>query len=317
MEEQIFYSPEDVIAANLRETALQIGALTEQEIAHLSELAIEIVSGDVDSPELIASLPDHRPPHFPLPSLPQNAEMIARLQRQTAIWKSVMLCTELRRLLSDEHALSPDRFFSEQEELDETAKNRVVYQRNSYADNAFLRFAKHLDTPLRALYAGGFTGVCEEVYNGSCEYAILPIENSAEGPLNSFTRLIDRYGLKIAATCDVPTADGSRITRFALLRRTLSLLQPSFQNDLFFEFIAPLQGEPSIIDVLAAAHCCGLQLSRLDTRAPSEENSHLPAERVVLHTNRGDLYAYLLYLAMELPQYTPVGIYPHLTEDQS
>ena len=316
MDELRSYSPEDVIAVNLRETALQMSMVTEQEMAHLREQAVEIVTGVEHSQDLLAALPDHRPPRFVPSPLPQNAQMLERHRRLSSVWRSVLLCTELRRLLEREGEMTFDRFFAEQEETEQAAQGRVVYQRNSYADTAFLRFAKLLGKDPRAVYTGGFTGVCEEVYNGTCEYCILPIENSAEGPLNSFTRLIDRYDLKIAATCDVPTTDGSRITRFALLRRTLTLPPSLGANDLFFEFIAPLEGEPSITDVLSAAQCCGLRLSRLDTRAPSQEELSLPTERVVLRTDQGDLAAFLLYLAMELPQYTPVGIYPHLTENK-
>ena len=158
--------------------------------------------------------------------------------------------------------------------------------------------------------------MCEEVYNGNCEYCILPVENSAEGPLNSFSRLIDRFELKISATCDVPTNDGSRTTRFALLRRDLLPLSRSREQVLLFEFSVPLSEHPLTADLLNAASCCGLQLCRLDSRPyPGVDRSSL-STHFLFRVENGDLYSYLLYLFMEAPQFSPIGIYLHLDDEK-
>lgn len=315
MEDFHSYSPEDVIASNLREVAERLNVAYEQEMAHLCEAGAEIVSGGMDSADFIASLPDHRPPRFFPSALPQNREMLQKINDTQSVWRSVVLCREICRRLRSENVSIPTLFFPDQDDLSEAALGRVIYQRNSYADNAYLHFAAQIASP-RAVYAHSFAGVCEEVYLGNCEYAILPLENSAEGPLTGFARLIDRYELKIAATCDIPTTDTTRITRFALLRRTLSPPESFDRKELFFEFTAPLSQEPSIAAILSAAEFCGLSLCRFDSRLRQVGDESYPIVHTVLQKAGGDLASFLLYLAMEAPHCEHVGIYFHSYEQK-
>lgn len=315
MADFLAYSPEDVIDANLRETAERMNVTLEQEIAHLRELAAETVTENGLTPDFLAALPDHRPPRFESRAslLPQNADMAERFGAAYSVWKSVLLCSELHTLLSTQRALSPDDFFMEAEELSDTAQERIIYQRNSYADNAYLRFASILSHS-RAVYTHSFETVCEEVYNGSCEYCILPLENTTEGPLTSFTRLIDRYALKIAATCDIPTTDGTRITRFALLRRSLI---PTIRMEVpvrYFECAIPFDHSPTAADVLCAAQHCGLKLCRLDSRTHQTEYGPRPHIHFVFEAEDDHLTVFLLYLAMEAPHFDAVGLYSHLSD---
>jgi prephenate dehydratase len=315
MADFLAYSPEDVIDANLRETAERMNVTLEQEMAHLRELAAEIVTENGLTPDFLAALPDHRPPRFDSRAslLPQNADMAERFGAAYGVWKSVLLCSELHTLLSAQKALSPDDFFMEAEELSDTAQGRIIYQRNSYADSAYLQFAPILSHP-RAVYTHSFETVCEEVYNGSCEYCILPLENTTEGPLTSFTRLIDRYALKIAATCDVPTTDGTRITRFALLRRGLTPTIRIKSSLRYFECALPLDMSPSAADLLCAAQHCGLKLCRLDLRSHQTENGLRPTTHFVFEAEDEHLMVFLLYLAMEAPHFDPVGLYSQLSD---
>jgi len=315
MEDFRSYSPEDVISANLRETAERISLMREQEMAHLCEQGAQIVADGSHSPDFIASLPDHRPPQFSFDALPQNAEMLQKEAALQAVWKSVVLCREIRRRLEAEKALRPTLFFPEPDIPSEAARGRVIYQRNSYTDNAYLCFAEQLASA-RAVYTHSFSTVCEEVYHGNCEFCILPLENSAEGLLNSFARLIDRYELKIVATCDIPTTDAGRVTRFALLGRNLIPPASFASGELFFEFTAPLTPSPSVAAILSAAECCGLSLCRLDSRLRQSDEGSYPIAHIVLQTAGGDLSSFLLYLAMEAPHCDRVGIYFHVTEKQ-
>ncbi len=315
MSEFLAYSPEDVIVANLDETDGRMRSLCEQEAAHLRELAAEIVSGAAEVSDLIASLPEHRPPEGRFEDvLPENRPMLEHLYRMRGVWKNVLLCTEIERLLNGvQNALQIEDFWEEATETDPAARGRVIYQRNSYADSAYLRFAEILPLP-RAVYTHSFNAVCEEVLRGNCEYCILPLENSTEGPLNSFARLIDQYELRIAATCNVPTTDGTRITRFALLCRELSTVSEASRNARrFFDFSLPVDLSPSQESILYAAACCGLVCNRIDSRAHRNEGVVQPVTQFSFFADSGNLRAFLLYLAMEAPQCNPVGYYAHLT----
>lgn len=312
MKEFQSYSPEEAIEENLRELAARMELVGEQEIAHLYELAAEIASNFVAHPDWLGSLPDHSPPKFsPTPTaLPQNRQALSDLHRIGTIRHSVLLCKEIGRRLNERVTISPAFFFSDSEPAPKKELYRVAYQRNSYADNAFLQFSEHQKN-LRVSYTHSFQSACEDVYNGICDFCILPVESAAEGQLNSVSRLIKQFDLKIAASCGIIGSDPLRSTRFALLRKQLTPLL-NLGKEVFLEFSVPLVGSPSVSELLFAAELCGMTLHRLDTLPDIDEPNRFSVH-ILLQTEKADLCAYLLYLAMEAPHYNPIGIYSHIS----
>ena len=313
-----FYSPEDVIAVNLRESAERTCTVWEQEMAHLRELASHVTEESAPNAEFAHTLPEHRPPRFS--ELFRNLRADARFGQQLAqirtTEQAVYLCLEICKQFRQHGAVAEEALLTEEsEELAEHARDRIIYQRNSYADNAYLCFAELLKSP-RALYAHSFSAICEEVYNGSAEFCILPLESSSEGMLNSFARLIDRYELKTVATCDVPATDAQRSTRFALLRRDLVPLPvPPHSKHRLFACSARLDASPSPAELLCAAQLCGLELYRLDSRVPIDgEDPHAHTLHYVFRLGQSDLSAFLLYLSMEVPHCTLDGFYFHIEQ---
>ena len=304
------YSPEDIIAKNLAECEQRKSLVQEQELAHLYELAAEIAQTRELS-ELLTSLPDHRPSLLPsehraikVPDLLHSSQ--SRQQTHT----KAMLCLALHHTLSQERAIPVGAYFSDAEEPTPTAYQRIVYQRSGYTDAAYLQLSALLSEP-RAAYSHSFLSACEEVYNGHCEYCILPLENSTEGQLGSFSRLIERYDLKIAATCDIVGNDTGRVTRFALLHKHILPLFHLGGTEAFFECSLPLGNNPDVTDVLYAAQLCGMRLYRIDSQ-PRQGGDTQFSVHLSFRIANADLQAFLLYLAMEVPHYTPIGLYPHL-----
>ncbi|MBQ9773681.1 MAG: hypothetical protein IJW30_03365 [Clostridia bacterium] len=305
------YSPTEIIAANLREGAERFDALHVQELAHLRELATQILS-TVPLSELLQALPDHRPPAA---SPTQDAQALApalsaRLCGLHATHRSVMLALMLSHLLRQDKALPTGMFFTDTETVLPEASHKIIYQKSSYTDEAYLTLSSLLTNP-QAVYAHSFPASCEAVYNGACEYCILPIENAVEGQLNAFARLIDRYELKIAATCEIPESSAARSTRFALLRRRMLPIIELAHTEYRFACMLPQGSSPDVCDLLLAARLCGLHPDRLSS-LPSNEGQ-LSAQ-LTFFTQDADLHAFLLYLAMEAPHYTPIGYYPHLKQ---
>ena len=305
------YSPESVIAENLQELVERADLLGEQEIAHLRELATEIAQG-VDVSDLLASLPDYRfstaPPSADI--LTNHAELLSRSRELMEARQCMILCHTLYEKLRDRETLLP-LLFPDSEELAPHAAGQIIYQRSSYTNDAYLAFATSVSNA-RATYAHSFVTVCEEVYNGHCEYCILPLENAVEGELIGFAKLIAQYDLKIAATCDIEGADASRRTRFALLRRNmLPLLVPEIEKNEFFRFSLPAQCAPLIAGVLCAANFFGLTFLSLNT-LPIDKDGAMARFNFTFDIHGGNLYSFLLYLATLTPQYTPIGIYSHL-----
>lgn len=305
MEEFLEYSPEEIILSNLDELLPRALHHSEQELAHLRELASEIASGFADSNAFLASLPDHR---LPLHDASDDKLPFAEiLYRAHSTRQRILLCMELRKNLPAPSNLWQDFFFPSGEELSSFSFNRISYQKNSYTEAAFERFSGIL-REARASYAHSFPSVCEDVYNGICEYCILPVENSTEGRLSSFIRLISQFDLKIAAICDVQTGE-DKTTRFALLRRNIAQLHIDPKLPRYYEFSCTLGEYPSVQDLLTAAQFCGLRIERTELKSDTDGFSSM---HIVLRTDRGDLPAFLLYLAMEVPNANTVGLYPLL-----
>lgn len=297
------YSPEDVICANLRESAARIGMITQQEHAHLRELALEMVKGSEGIRDLVASLPDL------LPVEPFERDGSADPLRGTL--RRVVFCREIAELLSTDGRLLPEWLLPEPDgEIPELS--RIAYQRSSYADTAYLTLAPLLPDP-RATYTHSFPAACEEVYNGLCEFCILPLENSSEGQLSSFTRLIDRYGLRIAATADVRATDGSRTTCFALLRRATLPLLGGDDTPRCLEIALHLTVRDSLAEILHAAQLCGLTLLRVNTHVDPDGNDLLV--HPIFSASDDQLALFLLCLASAPCRYEVVGLFPHLGSD--
>ena len=301
------YSPENVIAENLHELTARADILGEQEIAHLRELAKEIALGN-DIADLLSSLPYNRIPSISPSSnaLTNNAELLSRSRGLLEAKQCMVLCLTLYEELRESEMLL-SALFPDAEEIAPHASGRIVYPRNRYTDDAYLSFAT-LMTNARAAYAHSFHAACEEVYNGHCEYCILPIENAAEGELVGFAKLIAQYNLKIAACCDIMGADASRQTRFALLRRNmLPFLAGDLKKKEFFRFSLPAAQSTLASDILSAAKFYGLQFISMNT-LPQGEGAYF---NLTFAIRGGDIYPFLLYLATVAPQYTPIGIYSH------
>ena len=307
------YSPESVIAENLQELTERFDILGEQEIAHLRELAFEIAQSD-DLSDLLSSLPYyHISPAAPsTDTLTNNKNLLARSRSLLEARQCMILCHALYEELRNKEQFLP-ALFPDAEEVMQQATGRIVYQRSSYTDDAYLAFAT-LVPNARATYAHSFQAACEEVYNGHCEFCILPIENAVEGELIGFAKLIAQYELKVATTCDILRADASRKTRFALLRRNILPLVPkSADQDGFFRCSLPANSAQSMANILCAANFFGLVFLSANT-LPIDKEGAQACLNLTFDIRGGNLYPFLLYLATVAPQYTPIGIYSHMKQ---
>ena len=115
-----------------------------------------------------------------------------------------------------------------------------------------------------ALPCGSFTEAVEEVSTGKAAFAILPIEDSAEGKLTRFYEQIDRFELHVAAALDMPArADGNQV-RVALVDKSDAKMADHsgirVTECLLFE-----ENKHSLTAVLEAADTIGLTLHRIDS----------------------------------------------------
>ena len=83
------------------------------------------------------------------------------------------------------------RFSPGAEGISQSAAGRIAYVRNKRSDDVFLSLSRNMKGA-KAHYEATFTECCEAVMDGSCEYCLLPLENSSDGRLYSFYSLLEK-----------------------------------------------------------------------------------------------------------------------------
>ena len=256
----------------------------------------------------------------------RHERLFSRLYPHVSTLELISFYQSLIEQAKPDVALTAANLLGHAEPLDASARGSIAYQHSIYTDEAFLHFSRLLPTA-RAIYSDSFSGVCEQVFNGLCEYCILPLENTQDGKLVRFYHLIQKYELKIALTCRVTTSDNRHSTVFGLCRRGLSWPQlPMSHKDFCFEFLFWQEPEQvTLEELLTAASACSLSLVRADCLPRSDDEILMGAgypfalsfdvfaERG--YTSAGsesDFLAFLLYLAVHSPSTLPLGIYQRL-----
>ncbi|MBQ9117422.1 MAG: hypothetical protein IJY04_10395 [Clostridia bacterium] len=208
-------------------------------------------------------------------------------------------------------------FFPDSDEQDGDA--RIAYLRNPYSDTAYRVFSDVIEKA-SVTYPRDFTSVCEEVYYGRCRYCILPIETSDEGGLSGFRRLVSKYELCPILSCSVSSGGGSQTTRSALFSKNIERLSVSgnplvkTEREVFsFRLNAP--EETSLMKTIKAMHIYGLRLLKVDSTPVSWDEGRYSFE-FYAECDGGNISAMLLYLELEIPEYTPIGYYSQIVTRQ-
>lgn len=303
----------EIVLSNLSGLESDIETIIEKRLAHLSELAGAILR-DGDDPDIIKSIllsiksegnadsgniiDENRPAADAVFS---RVSLVERL----TLFKEVLGAGVIDRKSVVKY-ISPESEFA----VSEDAAERIAYLKNSYNDIAYMQFSSLLNSP-RAAYFANVADVCENVYNGNCEYCILPVETSSDGKLLSFYELILKYNFKITAVYDLRGEEG--YTRYALIGKRSAFNNPSIRSkarNRYFEFIMTETDTISLEDLLCAANFCSLKLCRIDTL-----NVHLSVKSTgayvcpVFRADGSDLQTFLMFLAIDCPDYIPVGLY--------
>lgn len=160
---------------------------------------------------------------------------------------------------------------SSTDRIDERAIGKVSYLRNKFTEKAFDKFARLIYDP-KILNAGSFEDSCEDVYNGICEYCILPIDNSVDGRLSAFYALISKYDLHIIAS--TPVKDENVNTTLALISRDTDFLKlgDSLRGRMLqFEFSTANTSD--ISGIISFASSYGMKLIRIHSIKNDEDTS--------------------------------------------
>ncbi|MBQ7301939.1 MAG: hypothetical protein IJW77_19075 [Clostridia bacterium] len=226
--------------------------------------------------------------------------------RMDAHW--VRMLTDLVR--EEEHTdddMTPDL----EARAPRAAGERVAYLRNTYTDAAFDAFSRVLRAAASTYYSD-FPGVCEALYYDRASACILPLENTSDGKLSRFYSLLTKYDLRIAYVTSVTADDTDVTTRYALLRRAITVPHPEEYDHLglYLECRVLTDEDMPLYRILAAADAYHLTTTRVDTvSGPYEDDDRSACDLILRAEDGADLPAMLTYCYLLVPGFTLLGIY--------
>lgn len=303
----------EISLANLSELEELLENLIEKRLAHLSELSDAIVEdgGELDIIKSIILSIKSEGTADSGNVIDENMHTANAIFSKISLIERLTLFKEILNRLNSEKKSFEKFFYSESDEqISLDAAERIAYMRNSYNDTAYMQFSTLFSSP-RAAYFNSVTDVCENVYNGSCEYCILPVETSSDGKLLSFYEAILKYNFKINAVYDLHSQNS--YTRYALLSKKFAIRNSSLRSkarNRYFEFIFNGNDNITLEDLLSAAGFCSLKLRRIDTmNVRSEKSAISDLLCPVFRADGSDLQTFLAFLAIDCPEFIPIGIY--------
>lgn len=173
----------------------------------------------------------------------------------------------------------------------------VSFVSGSGADSAFDRFSRKFR--LSAVHTNRISYSCDAVLDGDADFCIIPVMSANDGRLRSFYKMIDMYGLKIAAAVSAFTSESTM--RYALCKRDS---KPIFSAPSRIEVSLPSTGDEAL-SLVKAAEALGSSLLEISS-LPSERNGEVFSFTFRLG---GSFKPFLLYLNLFYPSFNLIGIY--------
>jgi len=185
---------------------------------------------------------------------------------------------------------------------------KIAVVKNNYNNTALECFSKVIPRA-KSVYCPTFEECCEAVVEEKCEFAIVPIEDNADGRMFGFYSLLDRFELSIQAVCSVETE--TKTVKYALAGRNpfcRELEKILSDRTRFFEISLIDDTSNLISDLFLAASLCGARLRK--TASISISYNDMTRFYFSFEIERStEITAFLTYLRLEYPGYSPIGIY--------
>ncbi len=221
----------------------------------------------------------------------------------------IELCKNICRLMNITELGSVSPFADLDNAVAAGSHEKIAIVRNDYNNRAFERFSGVIPRA-KAVYSPDFESCCETVSEGKCEFTVIPIEDNADGKMFGFYSLIDRFELSIQAVCSVESEN--KTVRYALAGRSFQyreLEKAARAKKKFFEFSLTYDTENATPDIFTAASLCDAELHKTASISLSYNDMRTRFYFSFEITRGADIIAFLMYLWLEYPGYSPIGIY--------
>ncbi len=319
---------EETISENLKHLLCAEASVHERRFAHIRErarlisLALKAASGFDDIMDAVAHFDgaseiygDMKGKGFSLSDnlCAANAPLSGCLSEYTKKLDDLYLCKSIAAFDDKDHSdIDAVKWLSEHYKEDTTPfkDRKVSFVRGNQSGKAFERFARFIPGVL-AEYEEDFKSACEAVAAGEANYAIIPVENSTDGRLHGFYRLIEKYSLSIVLSSSVLSDDGEVSTKFALVYKNFDIIGNIGSRTLEFRITLADQGQ--LGNIILAADFFGadvLKIYSLPISSVGRENSF----GITLSIDNADISGLLCYLFLEYPQFFAIGLYRAVEE---
>ena len=242
--------------------------------------------------------------------LPDAVRQFRDITEDDALSDDFIFCSTLVSIPALRESIIYNVCVGHDEATQDQTRARIAYTKNNYSDEAFEIFSSKLKNA-EAHYIASMADACESVTDGSCEFCILPVRNSLDGRLWGFYSMLDRYGLKICAVCNIDATDGTSSTDYALIGKFCP--EPTKQecrslDELIFEFSILSENGDFLADLLSAAKACSATVLFVDTR-PIEYDVQLCRYVFSLRVSAENSLILRMLIATRYDSYSPIGLY--------
>lgn len=187
----------------------------------------------------------------------------------------------------------------------------VAYVKNLYADEAFDVFSQ--DRPrMKPVMVRSFSEAVERMRRAEVGYCLFPLEEEGGTRLASVQSLIYRNDLKIVAVTPVFGYDGTAELTYALLATSFDPIIYESTDDLYLEIALSREDDATLNAVLTAAQSFGVTVYRADTVSYTSSDGKRTVCSLVLRDYRHTVFAFLCYLLLFVPDFTPIGLYKNV-----
>ncbi|MBO5022886.1 MAG: hypothetical protein J6D11_01005 [Clostridia bacterium] len=322
-QECVFENADAVISKNLEDIFRAEASVFERKFAHLCERANIIAqtikanygNGDImdavshlDAASEIYALGKGEGPDFSGYFADVNMESSSCLSVCSDILDRLYLCKSIAAFDSGNYNENDAVFWISEDERDipvETKDKKVSFVRGNQSGRAFETFAKFVPGVL-AEYEEDFKSACEAVAAGESTYAIIPVENSLDGRLNSFHRLIEKYALSIVLCADIVSDDGESSTKFALVYKKFEIIKA--RGERIFECRITFSDPSELCNIILAANYFGVRVCKIYS-LPLSGGGRDNSFGIIFRTDGAQIGGFFCYLFLEYPQFSSVGLY--------
>ncbi len=187
----------------------------------------------------------------------------------------------------------------------------AFWPENSDSSATYDKF-RHLFRSTSSLHVKRFSDVCDEVSAGNADFGIIPIENSSDGKLFGFYRMLERGELEICATCDIEHIEMDIRTKYALISKSVLYFDEAPQTRMELSFYS--MESRHLFELMTAMDLLAIKIEQISSLPPHHQTDGVRVYTTI-SVNHASLAILLCYLWLFETDYSVLGLFIHIEKD--